>query len=191
MNKLINITNSALDYLTSNIKLEKEKNLIIYISVTYPYTQYAYVNITYCKKEDLNKSDIKLDLENIDVYLDQKIEKLLENATIDLKENILQIKAPNLIMNKKNEKHNIKEQIKILFETEINTILSQHGGFIELIDIENNEVLVIKFHGGCQGCGMVNFTMTNYIEKIIKKNFPQIIQIKDITSHEIRKSSYY
>ncbi|HIH2763819.1 MAG TPA: NifU family protein [Candidatus Azoamicus sp.] len=191
MNKLINITNNALDYLTSNIKLEKEKNLIIYISVTYPYTQYAYVNITYCKKEDLNKNDIKLDLENVDVYLDQKIEKLLENAIIDLKENILQIKAPNLIMNKKNEKHNIKDQIKILFETEINTILSQHGGFIELIDIENNEVLIIKFHGGCQGCGMVNFTMTNYIEKIIKKNFPQITQIKDITSHDIRKSSYY
>jgi len=191
MNKLINITNNALNYLTSNIKLEKEKNLIIYISVTYPYTQYAYVNITYCKKEDLNKNDIKLDLENVDVYLDQKIEKLLENAIIDLKENILQIKAPNLIMNKKNEKHNIKDQIKILFETEINTILSQHGGFIELIDIENNEVLIIKFHGGCQGCGMVNFTMTNYIEKIIKKNFPQITQIKDITSHEIRKSSYY
>lgn len=191
MNKLINITNNALDYLASNIKLEKEKNLIIYISVTYPYTQYAYVNITYCKKEDLNKNDIKLDLEHVDVYLDQKIEKLLENAIIDLKENILQIKAPNLIMNKKTEKHDIKEQIKILFETEINTILSQHGGFIELIEIENNEVLIIKFHGGCQGCGMVNFTMTNYIEKIIKKNFPQITQIKDITSHEIRKSSYY
>lgn len=191
MTKLITITHDALTYLTSNITLEKEKNLIIYISVTYPYTQYAYVNITYCKKEDLNKNDIKLNFKNIDIYLDEKTEKLLEDAIIDLKENILQIKAPNLINNKKNEKHDIKDQIKILFETEINTILSQHGGFIELIDIENNDTLTIKFHGGCQGCGMVNFTMTNYIEKIIKKNFPQIMQIKDVTSHEIRKTSYY
>ncbi|HIH2762871.1 MAG TPA: NifU family protein [Candidatus Azoamicus sp.] len=191
MTKLITITHNALTYLTSNITLEKEKNLIIYVSVTYPYTQYAYVNITYCKKEDLNKNDIKLNFKNIDIYLDEKTEKLLEDAIIDLKENILQIKAPNLINNKKNEKHDIKDQIKILFETEINTILSQHGGFIELIDIENNDTLMIKFHGGCQGCGMVNFTMTNYIEKIIKKNFPQIMQIQDVTSHEIRKNSYY
>lgn len=191
MTDLIKITNEALKYLSYNLILEKEKNLIIYISVTYPYTQYAYVNITYCKKEDLSKNDVKLNLENIDIYLDEKIEKLIKDAVIDIKENTLKINAPNLFNNKKNEKYDIKDQIKILFETEINTILSQHGGFIELIDIENDETLIIKFHGGCQGCGMVNFTMTNYIEKIIKKNFPQINEIKDTTSHEIRKNSYY
>lgn len=191
MTELIKITNEALTYLSSNLNLEKEKNLIIYISVTYPYTQYAYVNVTYCKTEDLSKNDVKLNLTNIDIYLDEKIEKLLKDAVIDIKENTLKINAPNLFNNKKNEKYDIKDQIKTLFETEINTILSQHGGFIELIEIENNETLIIKFHGGCQGCGMVNFTMTNYIEKIIKKNFPQINEIKDITSHEIRKTSYY
>lgn len=191
MTELIKITNEALTYLSSNLNLEQEKNLIIYISVTYPYTQYAYVNVTYCKTQDLSKNDVKLNLANIDIYLDEKIEKLLKDAVIDIKENTLKINAPNLFNNKKNEKYDIKDQIKTLFETEINTILSQHGGFIELIEIENNEILIIKFHGGCQGCGMVNFTMTNYIEKIIKKNFPQINEIKDITSHEIRKNSYY
>lgn len=191
MTDLINITNDALKYLKSNLVLEKEKDLIIYISVTYPYTQYAYVNITYCKKEDLSKNDVNLNLENINIYLDKKIENLLKDAVIDIKETTLKINAPNLFNNKKNEKYDIKDQIKILFETEINTILSQHGGFIELIDIENDDTLIIKFHGGCQGCGMVNFTMTNYIEKIIKKNFPQINEIKDTTSHEIRKNSYY
>jgi Fe/S biogenesis protein NfuA len=191
MTDLIKITNDALKYLKSNLILEKEKNLIIYISVTYPYTQYAYVNITYCKKEDLSTNDVNLNLENIDIYLDKKIENLLKDGVIDIKENTLKINAPNLFNNKKNEKFDIKDQIRILFETEINTILSQHGGFIELIDVENDEILIIKFHGGCQGCGMVNFTMTNYIEKIIKKNFPQINEIKDTTSHEIRKNSYY
>lgn len=191
MNNLIKITTTALSYLMSNIFSETEKNLIIYISITYPYTQHAYVNITYCKKEDLNKNDIKLDIKNIEVYMDEKTIPLLKSATIDVKDNILQINAPNLFSNKNNEKYNVKDKIKILFETEINTMLSQHGGFIELIDIENNEILIIKFHGGCQGCGMINFTMTNYIEKVIKKNFPQIIQIKDITAHDVRQSSYY
>lgn len=191
MINIIKITDQALNYLISNINSEKEKNLIIYMSVTYPYTKYAYVNITYCKREDLNKNDIKISFKEIEIYLDEKTEKLLKDAIIDIKEDILQINAPNLFNNSFSLKNNIKDQINVLFETEINTILSQHGGFIELVDIENNDTLVIKFHGGCQGCGMVSFTMNNYIEKIIKKNFPQIIEIKDITSHEIRKNSYY
>lgn len=185
------ITNLAIKYLKSNILSEEEQDLIVYISVAYPYTQYAYVNITYCKKEDLNKNDVEISIPDIKIYLDEKSIKLLEKSIIDIKDDSLQINAPNLFKSNNTLETNIKNKINILFETEINTILSQHGGFIELIDLENEDTLLIKFHGGCQGCGMVSFTMNNYIEKIIKKNFPQIISIKDITSHEIRKNSYY
>lgn len=191
MNTQINLTNEAIHYLTSNLDLEKDKNLIIYISVAYPYTEYAYVNITYCKKEDLNKNDINIKVNFLDIFLDEKSKDLLQNALIDFKNQSLQINAPNLFKSKKEHNKNIKDDIKYLFENEINTILSQHGGFIELVDIENNDTLIIKFHGGCQGCGMVSYTMNNYIEKIIKKNFPQINNITDTTSHEIKKNSYY
>jgi Fe/S biogenesis protein NfuA len=187
---IINITNNAKTFLKSYIKSE-EKNLIMYISVTYPYTQYAYVNITFCKKEDLNKNDINISEKDIEIYIDDKSKDLLENSIIDIKEESLQINAPNLSKYKKKANLTIKDEIKVLFENEINTVLSQHGGFIELVDIEDQENLIIKFHGGCQGCGMVNYTMNNYIERIIKKNFPQIKNIKDITAHEIRKNSYY
>lgn len=190
MNTYIEITNNAINYLLNAMLKENEANLIVYISVNYPYTQYSYVNITYCKKEDLNKNDIKLNIDNLNVFIEEKNHTLLKDAIIDIKNSILKINAPNLFKSKITT-HDIKEQVINLFETEINTILSQHGGFIELVSIENNDTLLIKFHGGCQGCGMVSFTMNNYIEKIIKKNFPNILNIKDVTSHDIRKNSYY
>ncbi len=114
---------------------------------------------------------------------------MLEDAIIDIKDDKLIINAPNIYNN--NNIINIKDKIKNLFENEINVILSQHGGFIELIDIIKNNTLIIKFHGGCQGCGMVDSTLNNYIEKIVKKHFPQITIINDITSHEIKDNSYY
>lgn len=187
---MIKITNNAIDFLKKNMLLETEAPLVVYVSISYPYTQYAYVNITYCKEYDLNKNDILIDNYDVKIYINEKTKNLLDQSIIDVKNTILQINAPNLLKSKIHNENNIKEKLTLLLETEINTILSQHGGFIELIDI-CNDTITIKFHGGCQGCGMVNFTMNNYIEKVIKKNFPEIKNIKDATAHEIRKNSYY
>ncbi len=186
MAKII-ITNNALNYL--NIHIDSDLNLITYISVIYPLTKYAHVNITFCKKNDLNDKDIEIYTTNIKIFIENKSIALLEDAIIDIKDDKLIINAPNIYNN--NNIINIKDKIKNLFENEINVILSQHGGFIELIDIIKNNTLIIKFHGGCQGCGMVDSTLNNYIEKIVKKHFPQITIINDITSHEIKDNSYY
>ena len=183
----INITNDALNYLNNIINLENDKNIIIYLSVIYPFTQYAHVNISYCKKNNLNFNDIKLNIKNLNIYIAHKSINALKDAIIDFKKKQLIINAPNIYIK---DNKNLKKQLKHLFENEINVILSQHGGSIELVNI-NNDTITIKFHGGCQGCGMVGYTLNNYIEKIIKKHFPTIKKINDITSHEIKNNSYY
>ena len=187
-NNTIIITDSAINYLENLINIEQENDLIIYLSVLYPHTEYAHVNVAYCKTGDLNILDFKLEINKIDIYIEHGSIDLLENSIIDFKDTQLLINAPNIY--KKNHA-NIKEQIKNLFENEINVMLSQHGGFVELITLENNDTVKIKFHGGCQGCGMVGYTLSNYIEKIIKKHFPNIKKIVDITSHNIKDNSYY
>ncbi|HIH2762558.1 MAG TPA: NifU family protein [Candidatus Azoamicus sp. MARI] len=184
------LTNDALTYLYD--KLNTESNSVdccIYISVIYPYTRYAHVNITFCNKSDLNKEDIKL-LSSDHIYVDGKSLDLLDKSIVDVKNNSLLINAPYIFNSSTSYSSDIKHSIKHLFENEINVILSQHGGFIDLIDVVD-DTLIIKFHGGCQGCGMVGYTLNNYIEKIIKKNFPQIKIIKDVTSHDVRKNAYY
>ena len=159
------ITSNALIYLNDALNKECDKTLIIYISVIYPATKYAHVNITFCKESDINIDDIKLDFMPI-IYIDFNSNNFLKDAIIDLKDSKLLINATNIYANDDKDL-NIKESIKNLFENEINVILSQHGGFIELVDLLDEKTIVIKFHGGCQGCGMVGYTLNSYIEKMI------------------------
>lgn len=185
---MIKITDNAGRFLQKEKNNNKNIDLIIYISVIYPFGHDANVSIVFCKNTDLNIDDIKVQTKYIDIYIENKSKNVLTNAVIDIKNEQLLIKAPNLF---KQKDINIKEKIKNLFENEINVFLSQHGGFIQLVDILNNDTLIIKFHGGCQGCGMVGFTLNNFIERTIKKNFPQIKNILDVTQHEIKDQSYY
>lgn len=185
------ITDKAVSYLKSSLESENNVNIIIYVSVAYPLTKDAYVNITYCKKTDLNIEDTEITFNNLAIYIEKKSVSLLNQSIIDFKNEHLSINAPHIYTATSNGTKDTKEKIKQLFENEINVILSQHGGFIELVDIINDETLTVKFHGGCQGCGMISYTLNNYIEKIIKNNFPKIKNIDDITQHEIKNNSYY
>ncbi|HFL8824234.1 MAG TPA: NifU family protein [Candidatus Azoamicus sp. OHIO1] len=188
--KTIKITTAAIEYLKNSLIKENNNNINLYLSVIYQSTQHAHVNMIYCTIDDINEKDIKLPIENINIYIDYKSIKFLEDSLIDINNENLSINAPNIIHNE-NIKLSIEEKIRYLFENEVNTVLSQHSGFIELVNVENNEIINIKFHGGCQGCGMANYTLNNYIEKIIKKKFPQIKKINDISSHDIKSNSYY
>ncbi len=186
---MITITDNALFYLSDSLK-KNECDLIVYVSVVYPLTKYSHVNITFCKIDDVDINDIKINF-GFDLYINNESVSFLKDSIIDYKDSKLLINAPNINKNNSFLKSDLRDNIKNLFENEINVILSQHGGFVELVDIINDKIAVIKFHGGCQGCGMVGYTLSSYIEKTIIKNFPQIEKISDITSHEMKDNAYY
>ena len=184
------ITQNALIFLFSNLKKEDDLNLVVYISVIYPRTKHSHVNITFCEEKDINKRDTKVAEDNgYFIYLDFTSTVLLKDSTIDLRNGSLIINAPNIY--EKHQNVDLKDGIKNLLENEINVMLSQHGGFVELIDIVDDKDIIVKFHGGCQGCSMVDYTLGNYIEKTVKKHFPGIERISDVTSHELMDKAYY
>jgi len=45
--------------------------------------------------------------------------------------------------------------------------------------------------GGCQGCGMVDVTLKQGIEKAIREVVPQIGEILDVTDHADGRNPYY
>lgn len=184
------ITQNASMYLFESLKKEGDSDLVVYISVIYPKTKHSHVNITFCSKSDLNKRDLMISQDDTSmIYVDFTSIALLKDSTIDLRNNNLIINAPNIY-----EKHSnvsLKDGIKSLFENEINVMLSQHGGFVEVLDLIDDKDIVVKFHGGCQGCTMVDYTLGNYIEKTVKKHFPSIERISDVTSHAVKDKAYY
>ena len=77
-----------------------------------------------------------------------------------------------------------------IFQREINPAVAQHGGKVELIDIEDATVIV-RMMGGCQGCGMANVTLRQGIETSLKRALPSLKGIKDITDHASGTDPYF
>jgi Fe-S cluster biogenesis protein NfuA len=83
-----------------------------------------------------------------------------------------------------------KEKIQYLLAHKINPGVAEHGGFVELIEVKDNNVY-IRLGGGCQGCGAADFTLRQGIEAIIRKEVPEILQVLDVTDHAAGTNPYY
>jgi Fe-S cluster biogenesis protein NfuA len=76
-----------------------------------------------------------------------------------------------------------------LFEAEINPAIARHGGFVELLDVQDG-VVMLRMGGGCQGCGMADVTLRQGIETALRKAVPEVAGIVDITDHSAGTNPY-
>jgi NFU1 iron-sulfur cluster scaffold homolog, mitochondrial len=82
------------------------------------------------------------------------------------------------------------EVVGDLFEREINPSVAQHGGHVELIDVQDATV-ILRMQGGCQGCGMASVTLRQGIEGSLRRVLPGLQGIVDITDHEAGTNPYF
>jgi Fe-S cluster biogenesis protein NfuA len=73
---------------------------------------------------------------------------------------------------------------------QINPWIAQHGGKVELIDVQDGTV-VLRMSGGCQGCGMASVTLRQGIEAALRRVIPALKGIRDITDHAAGTSPYF
>ena len=81
-------------------------------------------------------------------------------------------------------------EIKKLFETSVNPALAQHGGFVELLGIRDNQAF-IKMGGGCQGCQQSYNTVKNGIQSSVLAAIPTLAGVVDVTEHDLGTQPYY
>lgn len=84
----------------------------------------------------------------------------------------------------------IYEVVERLFARDINPAVAQHGGQVELIDVQDGRV-VVRMKGGCQGCGMANVTLRQGIEAQLRRVVPGLAGIVDITDHAAGTNPYF
>ena len=70
----------------------------------------------------------------------------------------------------------MKEQVQKAIDI-IRPSLQADGGDVELVDVSADGVVKVKLTGACHGCPMSQMTLKNGIEKIIKKQVPEIKEI--------------
>jgi Fe-S cluster biogenesis protein NfuA len=59
----------------------------------------------------------------------------------------------------------------------IRPMLQADGGDVELIDVVGG-VVTVRLQGACAGCPMSQMTLKNGIEKLLKKEIPEVKSVK-------------
>jgi Fe/S biogenesis protein NfuA len=133
--------------------------------------------------------DIVVDVGDFAVIVDPESAPYMRDVVIDYVEDLQQsgfrIGNPNPIWTDPQAM-----AIQELLDTQINPAVASHGGHIELVDVHDN-IVYIRFGGGCQGCGMVSVTLNQGVEQAIREAFPEIREIVDVTDHAAGTNPYY
>jgi len=84
----------------------------------------------------------------------------------------------------------IRARVEHLLETQINPAVASHGGWVELLGVQANNVF-LQLGGGCQGCGMADVTLKQGIETLLRQEIPELGEVLDQTDHAAGRNPYY
>lgn len=82
------------------------------------------------------------------------------------------------------------DKVRMLLAERINPALASHGGYAELVGVEDDKAFV-TMGGGCQGCAMSAATLREGITKAILEAIPEITEVVDTTDHDQGENPYY
>ena len=195
MSEIIKITKSAEEYLAKLIQDKNETDLSIRIFISDPGTPKAETCLAYCKPDEAMPDDMILNLDLINVNLEKRSLPFLKDAEVNFDNDTfggqLTIKAPNARLPNISADSPIEDRINYVIYNEINPMLESHGGEVSLVEFNDHGEAVLQFGGGCQGCGMVDVTLKDGIEKTLVEQIPEVTGVKDTTDHSIDDNAYY
>ena len=134
--------------------------------------------------------DVVIDAgDGLKILIDPKSADILKGTTIDFVDGPegqgFRIDNPNPLWSDP-----LSQAIQKVFDDEINPQVASHGGWVSLLEVKD-DVAYIQLGGGCQGCGMVDVTLKQGIEVVLKERIPQIREIVDTTDHAGGSNPYY
>lgn len=192
---MIEITKSAQEYFGRLIAQQEMENAGLFLTVVKPGTPLAACDLQFHVPGKSGVEELEFKYDQFNLYVPAGTERWLENAKIDFEKNDaggqLTIKAPGIKGTKPEDSSDLVEKVNWVLESEINPGLASHGGMVELELITEANEVVLRFGGGCHGCGMVNVTLQDGIEKTLKEYFPEITAVIDATDHASGDNPYY
>jgi len=148
--------------------------------------------LAFVDEKNVNKNDKIIQIGEIKVYIDNEHVDYFEGVTLDFEDGMAGsgFKFIDLPRVPKKYEGTIAEKVVKVIDEEINPGIASHGGFVSLVDVKGNDIM-IQMGGGCQGCGMANVTLKDGIEVALKKAIPEIGGIYDVTDHAGGQNPFY
>ncbi|MCU0614313.1 MAG: NifU family protein [Desulfobacterales bacterium] len=72
----------------------------------------------------------------------------------------------------------MKEKVQAVMD-KIRPMLQADGGDVELVDVENG-IVKVRLTGACKGCPMSQMTLKNGIERLLKKEIPEVKSVESV-----------
>jgi len=180
---MVSITDSAQEYLAELLKKQDVEGIAVRIFILDAGTPRAETCISFCRPGEEKADDEVKQYEAFRAFMDQHSIPFLEDAVVDFQKDSmggqLTIKAPNSRMPKLSEDSPLEDRVNYVLYNEVNPGLAAHGGHVTLEEIFEKSIAVLRFGGGCQGCGMVDVTLKDGVE------------VRDVTDHSVKENAYY
>ncbi|MBX9402905.1 NfuA family Fe-S biogenesis protein [Lysobacter sp. BMK333-48F3] len=191
---MINISESAQAHFRKLIEREALPGLGVRLSAMHPGTPRADVRLEFAEPADLHGDEWAIDCEGFTLWLQADSVRYLDGAEIDYETRAtggqLQIRAPKIKGEAPADSASLVERVHWVVEHEINPQLAQHRGNVAVQEVTAEGVVVLRFGGGCHGCGMADVTLKQGIETTLMSKVPGVTAVRDATDHDSGDAPY-
>ncbi len=191
---MIQISESAQTHFRKLIEREALPGLGVRLTAVHAGTAKADVRLEFAEPGDLHGDEWAIDCEGFTLWLEAASIGYLDSAEIDYETKgaggQLQIRAPKIKGDVPADSASLVERVLWIVEHEINPQLAQHRGNVAVHEVTADGVVVLRFGGGCHGCGMADVTLKQGIEKTLIDKVPGVTAVRDATDHNTGDAPY-
>lgn len=192
---MIDISNNAQTYFRRLLESQGDDVVGIRLRAVDGGTPAGDVRLEFCEPSDLAGDEFTLDCDGFRLYLDRPSLPFLDAAKIDYESSPtggqLSIRAPRIKGDVPTSDATLVERVRYVLDSVVNPQLAMHGGKARLEQVTEDGVVLLRFGGGCHGCGMVEMTMRNGVEKTLVAKVPGVTGVRDVTDHTTGTNPYY
>lgn len=192
---MLTISESAQNHFRHLIEQQDIPGLGVRMQAVHAGTPKADCRLEFCEARDLAGDEWALDCAGFVLYVDAASMAYLDDAQVDYQANAtggqLIIRAPKIKGQAPPADADLAERVRHVLDSEINPQIAAHGGRVSLVEVAAGNIVVLKFGGGCHGCGMADVTLKQGIETTLRARLPEIAQVRDATDHARGENPYF
>ena len=192
---MIDISERAQSHFARLLAQQGIEGMSILVRVTAPGTPAANCELEFCEPADLAGDEQTIRCDGFDLHVAGDSAAWLEGATVDFEPTntggLLNIRAPKIKGDIPGPDAGLVARVRYVLEADVNPKLAAHSGQVTLVSVEADATVVLQFGGGCHGCGMVDVTLKQGVEKTLRESIPEITAVRDATDHSTGHKPYY
>jgi Fe-S cluster biogenesis protein NfuA len=73
----------------------------------------------------------------------------------------------------------MQEKVQAVLE-QVRPMLQRDGGDVQLVEVTEDNIVKVKLQGACGSCPMSTMTLKMGIEKAIKEQIPEIVEVQQV-----------